>query len=130
MRVLLRDGEPWFVAVDACSVLFDAADVKMYGPSCRITHLDADEKYKMLKAELVSRELITLQQKTPCMTFISESGLYKLVMRSDKPEARAFQDWVTREVLPTIRKTGTYSVHDLSVLRSLLRGLRLVAWLW
>ncbi|MBS7705189.1 BRO-N domain-containing protein [Chelatococcus asaccharovorans] len=38
----------------------------------------------------------------------SESGLYKLIMRSDKPEARAFQDWVTREVLPAIRKTGSY----------------------
>lgn len=39
---------------------------------------------------------------------ISESGLYKLVMRSDKPQAKAFQDWVTREVLPSIRKTGAY----------------------
>lgn len=43
-------------------------------------------------------------------TVISESGLYKLIMRSDKPEARGFQNWVTREVLPTIRKTGSYSV--------------------
>lgn len=40
---------------------------------------------------------------------ISESGLYKLVMRSDKPEAKKFQDWVTRDVLPTIRKTGQYN---------------------
>lgn len=39
---------------------------------------------------------------------ISESGLYKLVMRSDKPQARSFQDWVTREVLATIRKDGMY----------------------
>ncbi|WP_366518336.1 BRO family protein [uncultured Paracoccus sp.] len=39
---------------------------------------------------------------------ISESGLYKLAMRSDKPEARAFQDWVTRDVLPAIRKDGAY----------------------
>lgn len=42
--------------------------------------------------------------------WISESGLYKLVMRSDKPEARRFQDWVTKEVLPSIRKTGAYVV--------------------
>lgn len=43
---------------------------------------------------------------------ISESGLYKLIMRSDKPEARAFQDWVTREVLPAIRKDGAYIVGE------------------
>lgn len=42
------------------------------------------------------------------LTFISESGLYKLIMRSDEPEARQFQDWVTREVLPAIRKDGAY----------------------
>ena len=42
------------------------------------------------------------------MKLISESGLYKLVMRSDKPEAKQFQDWVTRDVLPAIRKTGSY----------------------
>ncbi|MGR3760646.1 BRO-N domain-containing protein [Roseobacteraceae bacterium NS-SX3] len=42
------------------------------------------------------------------MVIISESGLYKLIMRSDKAEARAFQDWATREVLPSIRKTDSY----------------------
>jgi len=41
-------------------------------------------------------------------TLFSESGLYRLVMRSDKPEARTFQDWVTRDVLPAIRKEGVY----------------------
>jgi prophage antirepressor-like protein len=43
---------------------------------------------------------------------LSESGLYKLVMRSDKPEAKAFQDWMTREVLPAIRKVGMYVMGD------------------
>ncbi|WP_425292724.1 BRO-N domain-containing protein [Agrobacterium tumefaciens] len=43
---------------------------------------------------------------------ISESGLYKLIMRSDKPEARKFQDWVTRDVLPAIRKTGGYLLNE------------------
>ncbi|WP_280949118.1 BRO family protein [Pseudochrobactrum sp. B5] len=42
---------------------------------------------------------------------MSESGLNRLVMRSDRSEARPFQNWVTREVLPTIRKTGSYSVN-------------------
>ncbi|WP_452030449.1 BRO-N domain-containing protein [Azospirillum palustre] len=45
-------------------------------------------------------------------TLISESGLYKLVMRSDKPEARKFQDWVTRDVLPAIRKDGGYIMGE------------------
>ncbi len=42
------------------------------------------------------------------MVTVSESGLYKLIMRSDKPQAKAFQDWVAKEVLPSIRKTGSY----------------------
>jgi len=46
------------------------------------------------------------------VTIISESGLYKLVMRSDKPQAKQFQDWVTREVLPAIRKDGAYIMGE------------------
>ena len=46
------------------------------------------------------------------MLTISESGLYKLIMRSRKPQARKFQDWVTREVLPAIRKTGGYLLNE------------------
>lgn len=45
-------------------------------------------------------------------TLVNESGLYKLIMRPDKPEARQFQDWVTREVLPAIRKTGGYLLNE------------------
>lgn len=51
------------------------------------------------------------RSRSQVMKVISESGLYKLVMRSDKPQAKKFQDWVTRDVLPTIRKTGQYNVH-------------------
>jgi prophage antirepressor-like protein len=46
------------------------------------------------------------------LSVVSESGLYKLVMRSDKPQARPFQDWVTREVLPAIRKHGAYALAE------------------
>lgn len=46
------------------------------------------------------------------LTLVSESGLYKLIMRSDKPIAATFQDWVTREVLPSIRKTGGYLLNE------------------
>ena len=65
------------------------------------------------------RRLMTDEYRVVCRTHlgmnpgkpvgsVSESGLYKLIMRSDKPEAKAFQDWVTREVLPSIRKNGGY----------------------
>ena len=47
------------------------------------------------------------------MTIICESGLYKMIMRSDKPEAEPFQDWVTRQVLPSIRNTGSYSLPSI-----------------
>ena len=52
------------------------------------------------------------QGAAPSWKAINESGLYKLVMRSDKPEARKFQDWVTREVLPAIRKVGRYIMGE------------------
>ena len=55
------------------------------------------------------------------MTIIAESGLYKLVMRSDKSEARKFQDWVTRDVLPAIRKNGAYVMGVKGRLLSALR---------
>lgn len=63
--------------------------------------------------EKSKRSLPTTQagsQRRPQL-IISESGLYKLIMRSDKPEARKFQDWVTRDVLPAIRKTGGYLMN-------------------
>lgn len=59
----------------------------------------------------VCRTHVGLKPGRP-LKFVSESGLYKLIMRSDKPEARKFQDWVTREVLPAIRKTGGYLLNE------------------
>lgn len=52
------------------------------------------------------------------IALVSESGLYKLIMRSDKPEARAFQDWVSREVLPSIRKTGSFVTGQASLVEN------------
>lgn len=57
---------------------------------------------------VVSAHLFT--GRTPKVRNLSEAGLYKLIMTSDAPGAGVFQDWVTREVLPSIRKTGTYSL--------------------
>ncbi|MBR1602194.1 MAG: hypothetical protein IJ667_02000, partial [Synergistaceae bacterium] len=66
-------------------------------------HLDADEK-GVTKCDTPGG----MQD----MTIVSESGLYTLIMRSNKPEAKRFRKWVTSEVLPSIRKTGSYSVNN------------------
>ena len=95
------DGEPWFVAKDVCVALF--IHIKEDGKvntANAVRPLSSDEKG--------THRIVTLGG-TQLLTVISESGLYRLVLRSDKPEAKVFQDWVTRELLPTIRKTGTYS---------------------
>jgi len=94
MRSDKPEGEPWFVAADVCKAIGYA--VRPNGTT----------NASLLRSILGSDEVFTTQtSKTgrPSLC-ISESGLYKLIMRSDKPEARAFQDWVTKVVLPAIQK--------------------------
>ncbi len=85
IRVVQIDGEPWFVANDVCRVL----GIENVGSA--YVRLDRDEVSNVRRADV---------GMTPgrAAVIISESGLYKLVLRSDKPEAKAFQDWVTRTV--------------------------------
>lgn len=89
IRVVEIDGNPWFVAKDVAQVL------SLTNVSVAVLPLEPNEKTK-LNLGLAGRAPIG----------ISESGLYKIIMRSDKPEARAFQNWVTQVVLPSIRKDG------------------------
>lgn len=108
IRVVEIEGNPWFVALDVCRAL----DVYTYGNTVNTTtavkKLAADE-YR--KEEGLNRiEGFDARAKT--VVLVSESGLYKLIMRSDKPEARRFQDWVTRDVLPAIRKDGAYIMGE------------------
>ena len=97
LRTLLIDGEPWFVAADVCAAL------ELGNVTRAVGGLDDDEK-----------GLHTV--KTPGgdqqLNVISESGLYSLILRSRKPEARPFKRWVTHDVLPALRKTGTYTVPE------------------
>lgn len=91
VRVIERNGEPWFVAADVCNALgIDRAQIR---------RLDDDEKG-------------VRSTQTPggaqMMNIVNESGLYALVLGSRKPEAKAFKRWVTHEVLPAIRRTGHY----------------------
>lgn len=87
-------GEPWFVAKDACDILgIDTNHLR--------DALDDDEITNLRNSEVWN-------QPGRAPLIISEPGLYKLIMRSRKPEAKEFQRWVTHEVLPQIRKTGGY----------------------
>lgn len=103
VRVVQIDDEPWFVAADACRVL--GMDLSK-GTSQWLIHLRSDER--RLIARDGTPEFISGVVNGTSITVINEFGLYRLILRSDKPEARAFQDWVTREVLPSIRKNGIY----------------------
>lgn len=100
IRVSTVEGEPWFVAKDVCDALGIATNhLREEGRG-----LDEDEVLNLPNWEG--------KGKAPLV--VSEPGLYKLIMRSRKPEAKAFQRWVTHEVLPAIRKTGGYiaAKHD------------------
>lgn len=102
IRLVLRDGEPWFVASDVAAALDyrDAANAARSLPA----HQKADTR-------IVSTSSNGTQQART-VTVVSEGGLYRLVLRSRKPEAAAFTDWVTDEVLPSIRKTGQYATKQ------------------
>lgn len=91
VRVTDIDGEPWFVAADVCRVL------ALTNTSEAVKCLDDDEQSKYCLGSGGSDRVI-----------INESGLYNLIFRSRKPEAKKFRKWVTAEVLPSIRKTGAY----------------------
>lgn len=99
VRSMLIDGEPWFVLRDVCDILGlpDAHKVA--------SRLDDDEK---------GRNQIPTPGGKQRMTVINESGLYSVILRSDKPQAKPFRKWVTSEVLPAIRKTGQYAVPEIA----------------
>ncbi|MGG9998964.1 BRO-N domain-containing protein [Pseudovibrio ascidiaceicola] len=110
VRVVMKDGEPWFVAVDVARGLELSVSK---GMTNHLRPLDDNEKGKVTRA--ITPNLFQGGRGPSAVMIISESGLYKLIMRSDKPEAKRFQNWVTQEVLPSIRKTGTYiSIHALT----------------
>lgn len=93
VRVLKTDdGEIWFVAKDVC----DALELKNHRTS--LASLDDDEKNTV--------HIVDGTPGNPNVSIINESGLYSLVLRSRKPEAKKFKKWVTSEVLPSIRKHG------------------------
>lgn len=97
VRILDRDNQPWFVAADVCRVL------GLEQVTNAIRDLEEDEKITLTNDKGNPRAGIPHQ-----MNLISESGLYALIFKSRKEEARAFRKWVTSEVLPALRTTGRY----------------------
>ena len=95
VRVLEIENEPWFVAKDVCDIL------ELSNPSVALKNLDEDERTKLNLGRQGNTNLI------------NESGLYALVVRSRKPEAKKFRKWITSEVLPSIRKHGVYMTDNI-----------------
>jgi prophage antirepressor-like protein len=92
-----ENGEPLFCLADVCKVL----DIKNQNP--KRFNLDAGGLHKMSSPTTSGVQ---------SLTFISEENLYRIIFRSNKKEALSFQDWVFKDVLPTIRKTGSYSARQ------------------
>ncbi|WP_375699064.1 BRO family protein [Pseudophaeobacter sp. TrK17] len=99
VRVVSRDGSPWFVAKDVCDVL------GIVNPSRAVASLDEDERGTVPGSKLHSAEVSAPNRG---LITVSESGLYALIFQSRKAEAKAFRKWVTSTVLPAICKTGSY----------------------
>ena len=93
LRVVRSDqGAQWFVAKDVCGCL----------------GLDTSNLSKMLDEDELSTYPVQYTDQVRNLSVVSEPGLYSLILRSRKPEAKAFKRWVTHDILPSIRKTGQY----------------------
>jgi len=106
VRTILIEGEPWFVAKDVCDVLGI------------LFHRDAVSRLTPKQRGSVMVDTLGGKQE---MSAVNEAGLYKLIFSSRKPEAEEFTDWVTSEVLPSIRKTGSYSIHQTEITSDFLQ---------
>lgn len=98
VRTVLKDGEPWFVARDVCDIL------GLEQVSRAMDRLDDDERGLLKITHPQSPE------KTIEVNAVNEPGLYQLIIASNKPEAKLFKRWITHEVIPSIRKTGQYTM--------------------
>ena len=112
VRTILIDGEPWFVGKDVAEILGYS------NPSeALMDHVDDDDKLNsktLLSSKLNSETILSLNLGQRGGWLITESGLYALILSSKLESAKKFKKWVTSEVLPSLRKTGTYSMEQLS----------------
>ena len=108
VRVVMIDGDPWFVAADVCAAL------NLSNPSMAVAGLDDDEKRVSSDPQL---NLGSAGSGAQSLILVNESGLYTLILRcrnATKPGTvpHRFRKWVTSEVLPSIRKTGSYQIPN------------------
>ena len=104
LHIVMIDGAPWFRGTDVAHALGYAQ------PHQAICHHVEEEDRAQLKDLGVLLSRTPLKHNDGLQIFISESGLYSLVLGSQKAEAKVFQRWITNEVLPSIRKTGQYTL--------------------
>lgn len=119
MRVVMRDGEPWFAGKDVSEILaykdtdkavrehVDDEDKRIFKPA-DLAGLTEQQMNNVFKAAGYNWNFVPANIPNRGLFFINESGLYSLIMSSKLPQAKAFKRWVTSEVLPTIRKQGMY----------------------
>ena len=105
VRLLDRNGEVWFVLNDVCQAL------NLANPRRAAQRLDDDEKGVTIGDTLGGQQLLSI---------VNEAGLYSLILTSRKAEARRFKRWVTHEVLPTLRRTGKYEMHQTELLEQVV----------
>lgn len=106
VRVIERNGEPWFVAKDVCDIL------EISNGRDAVSRLDEDEKNTVVITDGTPGN--------PNMTIISESGVYALVFTSRKEEAENFKRWIRKEVIPSIRKHGAYTLQKPQCIEDLI----------
>lgn len=113
VRTLIVDGEPWFVLADLTRVL-------------GLSQFRAD---RLDDGVIRNHPIEDRMGRSQMSTIVSEPGMYEVVIRSDKPEAAAFRRWITNEVLPSIRRTGSYAVEtpDQLMARALVTAQGIIA---
>lgn len=104
VRTAILDDEPWFIATDVCSAL------EHTNTTVALDMVDDEDKRTLRRSEALNFGYPIADLRIQSVNIVNESGLYSLILRSNVPGAKAFKRWVTREVLPAIRRTGSYSL--------------------
>ena len=106
-NIIVVDGACWFRGKDVAKSLgyIDTAKVVL-------THVEDDDRAKMSELGHTATGTLTLSNNEQNSMYVNESGLYSLILKSEKPEAKAFKKWLTSDVLPTIRQHGEYKLPE------------------
>jgi prophage antirepressor-like protein len=109
VRVIIRDGEPWFAAKDVCGIL------ELVNVTETLRNMPDDERFALSSTE---GKTLSFDHATAGVNLVNEPGVYRLIFQSRKPEAEMLKRWIFHEVLPSIRKTGKYVVPKMTYTRA------------